>query len=176
MRTSAFMRRKKPRYHRLIGTPSPSILRPFPTLIYIRTGVYDVAPPRSAEAMTEAMPPETPPRRLVHLAREFLITVALAFLCLLALLHTIQYHIRLLLGESAPCETCAPCVRLSLEIAALAPLAVLKITTICALMVFMCIEVTERIAARFGLARSRVQDVEARGELWTDVKMAVLRP
>ncbi|KAJ6489370.1 hypothetical protein DFH09DRAFT_1209251 [Mycena vulgaris] len=89
-----------------------------------------------------------------HLAREFLITVALSFCCLLALLHTVQCHVLIFFGADTPCPPCA-------ALAALSPLAVLKTTTLCALLVFVIMEALACAARRLGWAPStRTDDAE----------------
>ncbi|KAJ7177185.1 hypothetical protein C8R46DRAFT_1188771 [Mycena filopes] len=93
--------------------------------------------------------------------REFAITVLLAFLCLLALLHTIQYHVRLFVASerSLASTSCPPqssqsadpedgSSAVSLHLASLSPLAVLKITTVCALLVFLAMELAARALRR----------------------------
>ncbi|KAJ7116205.1 hypothetical protein C8R43DRAFT_1242285 [Mycena crocata] len=121
------------------------------------------------------------------LLREFLLTVALAYITLLAVLQTVQYHVRffLVLGNCAgsppssaeasasaasytssaasssptsiqsvlaqsptSISSCIPfnctpisAARISRQIATLSPLAVLKITTVCAVLVFIGLEV-----------------------------------
>ncbi|KAJ7476706.1 hypothetical protein FB451DRAFT_246595 [Mycena latifolia] len=110
------------------------------------------------------MPDPPLPARIAHLAREFLITVALAYICLLAILHGVQYHVHLFLGAGSSCE------RVALELAAVSPLAVLKIATACSALVFLGLEVCARTGS--STARSpRMPDIEAgREETILDVK------
>ncbi|KAJ6489373.1 hypothetical protein DFH09DRAFT_1209254 [Mycena vulgaris] len=106
--------------------------------------------------MPDGAPPTASASRAAyaHLAREFLITVALSFCCLLALLHTVQYHVLIFFGADTPCPPCA-------ALAALSPLAVLKITTLCALLVFVVMEALGCAARRLGWAPStRTDDAE----------------
>ncbi|KAJ7615694.1 hypothetical protein B0H17DRAFT_677834 [Mycena rosella] len=111
----------------------------------------------------------TPPTgsRLAHLAREFLITVALSFFFLLAIVQTIRYQVLRALGApDSACAACTPCTRVSLELAALTPLAILKITTACAVLVFLALEA----AVCLGWRSVRPEDVEATGETSPDAK------
>ncbi|KAF7369590.1 hypothetical protein MVEN_00289700 [Mycena venus] len=140
--------------------------------------------------MPDLSPSEATPRTLVLLLREFLITVALSFLCLFGILHTFQSQIHLFLREMPPCtetssSTCTPCDRVSLHFAALSPLDILKVTTICAALVLITMEAVARISLHMGwsVARSTrdgdtetgVMEAEA-GEMWTDRKAEFARP
>jgi hypothetical protein len=120
---------------------------------------------------------------LAWLAREFLITVALSFLCLLAIIQTVQYNARLSVVETLPCteqsSSCTPCARISLHLAALSPLDILKVTTICAALVFVGMEAAARVLLRMGwlpASSPRAGDaeacvIEAPGKVWTDRKV-----
>ncbi|KAF7340573.1 hypothetical protein MSAN_02128800 [Mycena sanguinolenta] len=122
-----------------------------------------------------------PPDASSHLAwvvREFLIIVALSFVCLLAIIQAIQYQFRVFetpsCTEQAPCT---PCARVSLHLAALSPLEVLKITTICAASVLISIEIAVRVLLFMEWLPpdcTRIDDAEAStaeaGGLWRDEK------
>ncbi|KAJ7451351.1 hypothetical protein FB451DRAFT_707206 [Mycena latifolia] len=99
------------------------------------------------------MPDAPLPNRFVHLACEFFVTVALASICLLAILHTVQYHVRLFLGAGSPCE------RVALELAAVSPLAILKITAVCAALVLLALEACAH-TGRFTARSRRMPDPE----------------
>ncbi|KAJ7476712.1 hypothetical protein FB451DRAFT_1173572 [Mycena latifolia] len=113
------------------------------------------------------MPDPPLPTRIAHLAREFLITVALAYICLLTILRGVQYHVHLFLGAGSSCE------RVALELAAVSPLTVLKITTACSALVFLTLEVCAHTGG--STARSpRMPDIEAgRADTILDVKSEV---
>ncbi|KAJ7635471.1 hypothetical protein DFH06DRAFT_1220644 [Mycena polygramma] len=134
------------------------------------------------------MPVDSPAplsRRVADLLREFIITVALSSMVLLVILYTVQYHVWLFVREAQPCTSCTPCTRVSLHLAALSPLDVVKITTVCAALVFIGMEVAARILLCMGwIPRStRMADAEAevgaieRGEIRSDEKAEpILRP
>ncbi|KAJ6540733.1 hypothetical protein B0H19DRAFT_1381691 [Mycena capillaripes] len=133
----------------------------------------------------DSSPPAPLRLRLATILREFIITVVLAFLCLLAILHTVQYHVRIFLSDAPPSTDLAssPCARVSLHLAALSPLDVLKITVICAALVFLGMEAAARILSLMGWTPARrTHDVEARfatieGDGWRDEKAeSELRP
>ncbi|KAJ6489384.1 hypothetical protein DFH09DRAFT_378755 [Mycena vulgaris] len=125
--------------------------------------------------MPDAAPPTASASRAAyaHLAREFLITVALSFCCLLALLHTVQCHVLIFFGADTPCPPCA-------ALAALSPLAVLKTTALFTLLVFVAMEALVRATRRLGWAPSTrtddaemgVEDAErGAGEKWSYEKV-----
>ncbi|KAJ7088757.1 hypothetical protein B0H15DRAFT_930839 [Mycena belliarum] len=78
---------------------------------------------------------------LTHLAREFTLTAALASVCLLALLHAVEYHMRRCLLRDAHngtgTEAPSRCARIALQLADVEPLTVLQITTACTALVFL---------------------------------------
>ncbi|KAJ7762929.1 hypothetical protein B0H16DRAFT_1528179 [Mycena metata] len=136
------------------------------------------SPPSDTSPTDADVPPTTTITTISTLLREFTITVVLSFLCLLALLFTIQYHIRLFLGggELPSCPSCTraptPCPHTDTDtrvFVSLSPLDVLKITTVCALFVFVSMELVARALRRPGLSlldtpgdpNSNFDDVEA---------------
>ncbi|KAJ7926754.1 hypothetical protein B0H13DRAFT_1972322, partial [Mycena leptocephala] len=141
-------------------------------------------------AMAQASPMDTPSTTHGHgsltwLVREFVIIVAFSFLCLLAILQAVQYHVRLFLTETVtpPCTehalcSSSPCAQIALHLAALSPLDVLEITTTCAALVFIGMEVSARILLCMGWVPvpSRADDAEAgvvdgeACEIWTERK------
>jgi hypothetical protein len=139
-------------------------------------------------------PSEATHRSLALLLHEFLTTVALSFLCLLGILHTLQYQAQLFLSETPPCtetsslsSACTPCARVSLHLAALSPLDVLKVTTICAALVFITMEAAAGILLRMGWSCPRSGSmrhgdaeagigVEEAGEMWTDREAELSKP
>ncbi|KAJ7697220.1 hypothetical protein B0H17DRAFT_1197619 [Mycena rosella] len=146
--------------------PSPTILRPSPEQrdITCRTRQQPRLPPRTLRGpgvMSDA--DAAPPSLLAHLAREFLVTLALSYLALLALLYTIQYHVLRFLGSEAGAE-CTPCVRIVRELAALSPVAVLEVTTACTVLVFLGL-VASLCIQQWGFPRAQEPDLEAAGGL-----------
>ncbi|KAJ6452433.1 hypothetical protein C8R45DRAFT_1040635 [Mycena sanguinolenta] len=134
--------------------------------------------------MPSSSAPDASQRHLAWVVREFLIIVALSFVCLLAIIQAVQYHFRVFetpsCTEQAPCT---PCARISLHLAALSPLEVLKITTICAASVLISIEIAVRILLFMGWLPpdcARIDDAEVgvaeAGEIWRDEKVAELQP
>ncbi|KAJ6461858.1 hypothetical protein C8R47DRAFT_1327371 [Mycena vitilis] len=124
-------------------------------------------------------------RRAADLLREFIITVALSSVVLLTILYTVQYHVWLFLREAPPCAertSCTPCTRVSLHLAALSPLDVVEITTVCAALVFIGMEVVARILLLLGWTPrcTRTPDAEAdgsgieRGEMRRDEKAGLI--
>ncbi|KAJ7728292.1 hypothetical protein DFH07DRAFT_945777 [Mycena maculata] len=114
----------------------------------------------------------TPIARLASIVREFAITVALSFLVLRAILHTLQYR-AILLEESPSCPESLLC-RVARDLSCLAPLEVLKITAVCALLVFLGMEAAMRIAGFVGRSvpcHSPVDDVERGEGIWVDAKV-----
>jgi hypothetical protein len=134
-------------------------------------------------------PSEATRRSLALLLREFLITVGLSFLCLLGILHTLQSQIQLFLRETSPCtdtssSSCTSCARVSLHLAAVSPLDVLKVTTICAAVVFITMEAVAWILLRMGWSARSTRDgdaeagvgVEEAAETWMDRKGELPKP
>ncbi|KAJ7050675.1 hypothetical protein C8F01DRAFT_1177767 [Mycena amicta] len=98
-----------------------------------------------------------PQLRFPPLVFEFGVTVVLSFLILLAILYTLEYHIRLFLSTQSTPSPCAESLLSTLS--ALSPLDVLKVTSGCAALVFAAIECIARISSRGKRATAR--DVEA---------------
>ncbi|KAF8169630.1 hypothetical protein K438DRAFT_200773 [Mycena galopus ATCC 62051] len=117
------------------------------------------------------MPPVEPTRSSVAwLLREFLIIVALSSVCLLAIIQTVQYHVRVFLADAPPCAStersspCTPSDRIALHLADLSPLDVLTATTICGAVILLTIEVAVRVLLWTGWVPARCtreDDVEA---------------
>ncbi|KAJ7433682.1 hypothetical protein B0H11DRAFT_2208780 [Mycena galericulata] len=125
---------------------------------------------------TEDSPQPTPHwKPFASVLREFGVTVALSFLSLLALLYTAHYHLLVFLRTSTPPCTPTPTsytCRVAHDLAALrlAPLEVLKVTTVCAVGVFLGMELVVRVCgsvrvfSRRGLRNDDVEMGAARGE------------